>query len=201
MSYSTATNTWLCPRSVIGLSFEGMWSHIQCVVKTKQQPSFLTITPPRNMILWKVHEFQLCLVGNTNKDSPFFFFYTVLGPLQSVMQDLHSDDNDEDSEEDDDNDMDSDMERLAHTHITHHQRRWDGHLGTWCRRGQQTHLLLTKECGKFLQRKTFFFFLIKHRIVSYCSHLSLSLSNCLPTLHHVLFLFLLTVSDFNDYTL
>ncbi|XP_008317202.1 protein AF-9 isoform X1 [Cynoglossus semilaevis] len=47
----------------------------------------------------------------------------VLGPLQSVMQDLHSDDNDEDSEEDDDNDMDSDMERLAHTHITHHQRR------------------------------------------------------------------------------
>nr|XP_019955788.1 PREDICTED: protein AF-9 isoform X4 [Paralichthys olivaceus] len=49
--------------------------------------------------------------------------HTVLGPLQSVMQDLHSDDNDEDSEEDDDNDMDSDMERLAHTHLTHHQRR------------------------------------------------------------------------------
>ncbi|XP_071334348.1 protein AF-9 isoform X2 [Trachinotus anak] len=48
---------------------------------------------------------------------------TVLGPLQSVMQDLHSDDNDEDSEDDDDNDMDSDMERLAHTHLTHHQRR------------------------------------------------------------------------------
>uniref|UniRef100_A0A4W6FAK0 MLLT3 super elongation complex subunit n=1 Tax=Lates calcarifer TaxID=8187 RepID=A0A4W6FAK0_LATCA len=47
----------------------------------------------------------------------------VLGPLQSVMQDLHSDDNDEDSEDDDDNDMDSDMERLAHTHLTHHQRR------------------------------------------------------------------------------
>ncbi|XP_058480876.1 protein AF-9 isoform X1 [Solea solea] len=49
--------------------------------------------------------------------------HTVLGPLQSVMQDLHSDDHDEDSEDDDDNDMDSDMERLAHTHITHHQRR------------------------------------------------------------------------------
>ncbi|XP_039997123.1 protein AF-9 isoform X1 [Xiphias gladius] len=49
--------------------------------------------------------------------------HTVLGPLQSVMQDLHSDDNDEDSEEDDDNDIDSDMERLAHTHLTHHQRR------------------------------------------------------------------------------
>ncbi|XP_035004117.1 protein AF-9 isoform X1 [Hippoglossus stenolepis] len=49
--------------------------------------------------------------------------HTVLGPLQSVMQDLHSDDNDEDSEDDDDNDMDSDMERLAHTHLTHHQRR------------------------------------------------------------------------------
>ncbi|XP_045921806.1 protein AF-9 isoform X2 [Micropterus dolomieu] len=50
--------------------------------------------------------------------------HTVLGPLQSVMQDLHSDDNDEDSEDDDeDNDMDSDMERPAHTHLTHHQRR------------------------------------------------------------------------------
>uniref|UniRef100_A0A3B4XP69 MLLT3 super elongation complex subunit n=1 Tax=Seriola lalandi dorsalis TaxID=1841481 RepID=A0A3B4XP69_SERLL len=49
--------------------------------------------------------------------------FTFLGPLQSVMQDLHSDDNDEDSEDDDDNDMDSDMERLAHTHLTHHQRR------------------------------------------------------------------------------
>ncbi|KAL7375016.1 hypothetical protein ABVT39_010708 [Epinephelus coioides] len=47
----------------------------------------------------------------------------VLGPLQSVMQDLHSDDNDEDSEDDDDNDMDSDVERPAHTHLTHHQRR------------------------------------------------------------------------------
>ncbi|XP_028992743.1 protein AF-9 isoform X2 [Betta splendens] len=44
----------------------------------------------------------------------------VLGPLQSVMQDLHSDDNDEDSEDDDDNDMDSDVERPTHTH---HQRR------------------------------------------------------------------------------
>ncbi|XP_059210562.1 protein AF-9 isoform X2 [Centropristis striata] len=47
----------------------------------------------------------------------------VLGPLQSVMQDLHSDDNDEDSEDDDDNDMDSDVERPAHTHLIHHQRR------------------------------------------------------------------------------
>lgn len=49
--------------------------------------------------------------------------HTVLGPLQSVMQDLHSDDNDDDSEDDDDNDMDSDVERPTHTHITHHQRR------------------------------------------------------------------------------
>ncbi|XP_034092515.1 protein AF-9 isoform X1 [Gymnodraco acuticeps] len=49
--------------------------------------------------------------------------HTVLGPLQSVMQDLHSEDNDDDSEEDDDNDMDSDMERPANTHHTHHQRR------------------------------------------------------------------------------
>ncbi|XP_028285461.1 protein AF-9 isoform X2 [Parambassis ranga] len=47
----------------------------------------------------------------------------VLGPLQSVMQDLHSDDNDGDSEDEDDNDMDSDVERPAHTHLTHHQRR------------------------------------------------------------------------------
>lgn len=47
----------------------------------------------------------------------------MLGPLQSVMQDLHSDDNDEDSEDDDDNDMDSDVERPPHTHLTHHQRR------------------------------------------------------------------------------
>uniref|UniRef100_A0A3Q3FHS6 MLLT3 super elongation complex subunit n=1 Tax=Labrus bergylta TaxID=56723 RepID=A0A3Q3FHS6_9LABR len=47
----------------------------------------------------------------------------VLGPLQSVMQDLHSDDNDDDSEEDDDNDMDSDVERPVHMHHTHHQRR------------------------------------------------------------------------------
>lgn len=50
-------------------------------------------------------------------------YHTVLGPLQSVMQDLHSDDNDEDSDDDDDNDMDSDVERPAHTHLTHHQRR------------------------------------------------------------------------------
>lgn len=47
----------------------------------------------------------------------------MLGPLQSVMQDLHSDDNDDDSEDDDDNDMDSDVERPPHTHLTHHQRR------------------------------------------------------------------------------
>ncbi|XP_067381212.1 protein AF-9 isoform X2 [Channa argus] len=46
--------------------------------------------------------------------------HTLLGPLQSVMQDLHSDDNDEESEDDDDNDMDSDVERPTHTH---HQRR------------------------------------------------------------------------------
>ncbi|XP_039679256.1 protein AF-9 [Perca fluviatilis] len=49
--------------------------------------------------------------------------HTVLGPLQSVMQDLHSDDNDEDSDDDNDHDMDSDGERPAHTHLTHHQRR------------------------------------------------------------------------------
>ncbi|KAM3590217.1 uncharacterized protein V6R79_005966 [Siganus canaliculatus] len=47
----------------------------------------------------------------------------VLGPLQSVMQDLHSDDNDDDSDDDDDNDMDSDLERPTHTHLAHHPRR------------------------------------------------------------------------------
>ncbi|XP_077355135.1 protein AF-9 isoform X9 [Festucalex cinctus] len=49
--------------------------------------------------------------------------HTVLGPLQSVMQDLHSDDHDDHSEEDDDLDLDSDAERPAHTHLAHHQRR------------------------------------------------------------------------------
>ncbi|XP_054608425.1 protein AF-9 isoform X3 [Dunckerocampus dactyliophorus] len=47
----------------------------------------------------------------------------VLGPLQSVMQDLHSENNDDDSEDDEDLDLDSDAERPAHTHLTHHQRR------------------------------------------------------------------------------
>ncbi|XP_041840695.1 protein AF-9 isoform X2 [Melanotaenia boesemani] len=45
----------------------------------------------------------------------------VLGPLQSVMQDLHSDE--DDSEDNGDNDGDSDAERPAHTHHIHHQRR------------------------------------------------------------------------------
>ncbi|XP_051799797.1 protein AF-9 isoform X2 [Acanthochromis polyacanthus] len=49
--------------------------------------------------------------------------HTVLGPLQSVMQDLHSEDNDDDSDDDDDNDVDSDADRPAHTHLMHHQRR------------------------------------------------------------------------------
>ncbi|KAM4565253.1 protein AF-9 [Fundulus diaphanus] len=47
----------------------------------------------------------------------------VLGPLQSVVQDLQSDDNDEDSEDIDDNDMDSDADRPTQTRLTHHQRR------------------------------------------------------------------------------
>lgn len=46
----------------------------------------------------------------------------MLGPLQSVMQDLHSDDDDDDSEDDND-DVDSDTDRAAHTHLTHHQHR------------------------------------------------------------------------------
>ncbi|XP_072315410.1 protein AF-9 isoform X2 [Eucyclogobius newberryi] len=49
----------------------------------------------------------------------------VLGPLQSVMQDLHSDE-DEDSEEDEDQDLDSDLDRPAHTHH-HHQHHHSHH--------------------------------------------------------------------------
>ncbi|XP_030636672.1 protein AF-9 [Chanos chanos] len=47
----------------------------------------------------------------------------VLGPLHSIIQDLHSDDNEEESEEEDDNDLDSDLERPIHTHLTHRHRR------------------------------------------------------------------------------
>lgn len=46
----------------------------------------------------------------------------VLGPLQSVMQDLNSDENEDDSE-DEEEDVDSEADRPAHTHLTHHQRR------------------------------------------------------------------------------
>ncbi|XP_032439126.1 protein AF-9 isoform X3 [Xiphophorus hellerii] len=47
----------------------------------------------------------------------------VLGPLQSVVQDLQSDDNDDDSDELEDHDMDSDAERQPQTCLTHHQHR------------------------------------------------------------------------------
>ncbi|KAJ8008231.1 hypothetical protein DPEC_G00102660 [Dallia pectoralis] len=50
--------------------------------------------------------------------------HTVLGPLRSMIHDLHSDDNEDDSEEDQDNDMDSDLERpMMHTHTMHHRHR------------------------------------------------------------------------------
>lgn len=49
--------------------------------------------------------------------------HSVLGPLQTIIPDLHSDDNEDDSEEEEDNDMDSDMERPLHTHMTHRHRR------------------------------------------------------------------------------
>lgn len=52
-----------------------------------------------------------------------FALIVVLGPLRSIMQDLHSDDNEEDSEEEDDNDNDSDVERPVHVHMTHRNRR------------------------------------------------------------------------------
>ncbi|KAK1796963.1 hypothetical protein P4O66_008361 [Electrophorus voltai] len=47
----------------------------------------------------------------------------ALGPLQTVIPDLHSDDNEEESEEEEDNDMDSDLERTLHAHLTHRHRR------------------------------------------------------------------------------
>ncbi|XP_043953737.1 protein AF-9 isoform X3 [Gambusia affinis] len=47
----------------------------------------------------------------------------VLGPLQSVVQDLQSDDNDDDSDELEDHDMDSDAEQQPQTCLTHHQHR------------------------------------------------------------------------------
>lgn len=91
--------------------------------------------PPRSIICFVVHVFtraklQIIIKGK-KKNLPMWSYSMhclspaiVLGPLQSVMQDLHSDDNDEDSEEDDDDyDMDSDVERPAHTHLTHHPRR------------------------------------------------------------------------------
>uniref|UniRef100_A0A3Q4MLP0 MLLT3 super elongation complex subunit n=1 Tax=Neolamprologus brichardi TaxID=32507 RepID=A0A3Q4MLP0_NEOBR len=48
-------------------------------------------------------------------------FHSVLGPLQSVMQDLHSDDDDDDDSDDDD--VDSDTDRAGHARLTHHQHR------------------------------------------------------------------------------
>ncbi|XP_055052697.2 protein AF-9 [Misgurnus anguillicaudatus] len=47
----------------------------------------------------------------------------VLGPLRTVIPDLHSDENEDESEEDDDNDLDSDVERPLHTQMTHRHRR------------------------------------------------------------------------------
>lgn len=47
----------------------------------------------------------------------------MLGPLQTVIPDLHSDDHEDESEEDEDNDMDSDIDRPLHTHMTHRHRR------------------------------------------------------------------------------
>ncbi|XP_061664919.1 protein AF-9 [Syngnathoides biaculeatus] len=55
--------------------------------------------------------------------SPTHHRRQVLGPLQSVMQDLHSDDHGDDSEDDDDVDLDSDAERPVPAHLAHHQRR------------------------------------------------------------------------------
>uniref|UniRef100_A0A3P9A7E0 MLLT3 super elongation complex subunit n=1 Tax=Esox lucius TaxID=8010 RepID=A0A3P9A7E0_ESOLU len=49
---------------------------------------------------------------------------SVLGPLRSIIHDLHSDDNEDDSDEDPDNDVDSDLERpMMHAHMVHHRHR------------------------------------------------------------------------------
>lgn len=47
----------------------------------------------------------------------------VLGPLRTVIPDLHSDENEEESEDGNDNDLDSDMERPLHTQMTHRHHR------------------------------------------------------------------------------
>ncbi|XP_028330467.1 protein AF-9 isoform X2 [Gouania willdenowi] len=63
--------------------------------------------------------------GSTSSNSSFAstpFKRQVLGPLQSVIPDLHSDDNGNESE-DEGHGMDSDTDRPAHTHLTHHHRR------------------------------------------------------------------------------
>uniref|UniRef100_A0A3P9KPT2 MLLT3 super elongation complex subunit n=1 Tax=Oryzias latipes TaxID=8090 RepID=A0A3P9KPT2_ORYLA len=59
--------------------------------------------------------------SDPNNNVSVFVFDSVLGPLQSVMQEPHSDD--DDSEDEEDNDMDSDGEQPAHAHLPHHQRR------------------------------------------------------------------------------
>lgn len=51
-----------------------------------------------------------------------FCTHIVLGPLQSVMQEVHSDNN-EDSDGEDDNEMDSDADQPALAHLRNHQRR------------------------------------------------------------------------------
>lgn len=63
----------------------------------------------------------MCVSLQPNNNVSVSVFDSVLGPLQSVMQEPHSDD--DDSEDEEDNDMDSDGEQPAHAHLPHHQRR------------------------------------------------------------------------------
>ncbi|KAJ8262544.1 hypothetical protein GJAV_G00167610 [Gymnothorax javanicus] len=49
--------------------------------------------------------------------------HTVLGPLRSIIQDLHSEDNEEESEDDEEHEAESDLERPVHTHLSHRHRR------------------------------------------------------------------------------
>ncbi|XP_052008103.1 protein AF-9 isoform X1 [Xyrauchen texanus] len=64
------------------------------------------------------------LITSTFKKEPILAVASVsrmLGPLRTVIPDLHSDE--EESEEEDGNDMDSDLERPLHMQMTHRHRR------------------------------------------------------------------------------
>ncbi|KAI7814386.1 putative protein AF-9 [Triplophysa rosa] len=76
--------------------------------KTSALPPFQNVLDPNNSDM---------------DDNMFNRSDVMLGPLRTVIPDLHSDENEEESEDDDDKNLDSDMERPLHTQMTHHHRR------------------------------------------------------------------------------